>query len=137
MKFRLILILLTFLSIFLELNIINFPLIFLFTYIIFAADSKPAYLITAAVLTLAGDSVLNYPVGATLLSICSVSIAVLLYARFFGSKDILVYTLFGVIGIFIYAIIFGYSITSLFSWFLLVIAVWIVYRLIPKKFLSL
>lgn len=137
MKFKLILILFTFLSIFLELNIINFPLIFLFTYIIFATDSKPVYLITTAVLTLAGDSVLNYPIGSTLISVCSVTIAVLLYARFFGSKDLLVYMLSGVIGIFIYAIIFGYSITSLFSWFLLVITVWIVYRLIPKRFLSL
>lgn len=133
MKLRLTLLFLLFISIFLELIIFSFPFIFLFTYIIFVIDSKPQYLITALILSLAGDSVLNIPMGSTLLFVCLVNLAVFLYARFLGSKDALVYVLSGVIGLFIYAIIFGYSIMSLFNWFILILAVWIVYRLVSKR----
>lgn len=137
MKVRLSLIFLLLVSIFLELNVISFPLIFLFTYVIFALDSKPQHLIIAALLSLVGDSILNHPFGATLLCVSIVNLAVFLYARFLGSKDALVYVLSGVIGIFIYATIFAYSIMSLLNWFILFILVWIIYRLIPKKFLRI
>lgn len=136
MKFRLFLLFLIFISLFLELTIISFPLIFLFTYIVFAIDSSPQYLIPAGILSIAGDSILNHPLGATLIGVCLTIFAVAFYARFLGSKDALVYVLFGVIGIFIYAIILGYSITSLFNWLILVLVLWIIYKLIPKKYLS-
>ncbi len=137
MKIRLFLLLLIFISLFLELTIISFPLIFLLTYIIFSIDSNPSYLIPAGILSISADAILNHPLGATLIGVCMTILAVAFYARFLGSKDTLVYILFGVMGIFIYAIILGYSITSLFNWFILVLILWIIYRLIPKKYLSL
>lgn len=137
MKLRIFLLILLAISVLLELVIFSFPLVFLLTYTIFAIDSKPQYLIIAGTFSLLGDAVLNLPMGATLLSVTLLNIAVLLYARFLGSKDALVYVLIGVIGVFLYAIIFGYSITSLFNWFIFSFALWIVYRLIPKRFLQL
>lgn len=137
MKLRLFLLLLSFISLFLELTIVSLPLIFLLTYIIFSLDPPPFYLIIAGILSVFGDAVLNYPLGSTLIGVCIAISAVVFYARFLGSKDTLVYILFGVMGIFIYAIIFGYPITSLFNWFILVLILWIIYRLIPKKYLSL
>lgn len=137
MKLRIFLLILLAISVFLELVIFSFPLVFLLTYIVFAIDSKPQYLFFAGLISLVGDSALNHPMGATLLFVTLLNISVFLYARFLGSKDTLVYMLIGVIGVFIYAIIFGYSITSLFNWFIFAFALWIVYRLIPKRFLQL
>jgi len=137
MKLRLLLLFLLFASVFVELNIVSFPLIFLFTYVIFSLNSQFKYLLPAAILSLAGDSVMNHSFGITIIIVLFSVLGVMFYSRFLGSKDTLVYIMFGVIGVFVYAIILGYSITSLFNWLIISIVIWIIFRLVPKKYLSL
>lgn len=133
MKLRLFLIILLASSILVELLLIAFPLIFLLTYIVFSITSKFRYLIPAAILSLVGDSILGYPIGVTLIFVCLLQLSIYLYSRYLGSKDALVYLLSGIIGIFIYAIVFTYSITSLFKWFIIVILIWMIYKIISGR----
>ncbi len=137
MKVRVLLLILLFISLFLELIIFSFPLVFLFCYIIFSIEDNFWYLIPAAFLSFLGDAILGNPIGATLIAVTLTHLSIYLYSRFLGSKDVLVYVLIGMISISVYAIIFGYSITSLFNWFILALAVYAVYKLVPKKYLSL
>jgi len=136
MKLRILILFLLFLSIFIELTYVSFPLVFLFSYIIFSLEHRFAYLIPAAILMLIADAVFLNPIGSTLIFVTGLIFLIYLYAKYLGSKDMLVYILFGVLGAFSYDIIFGYSVEALFKWFLLFIIIWIVYRLIPKKYLS-
>ncbi len=134
MKLRIFLLVLLFLSIFIEQLLISIPLVFLFTYIIFSINERLRYLIPAAVLSIAGDAAILNPIGVTLILVCILILAIYLYAKYLGSKDTLVYILIGIIGIVFYAIIFGYSATALFGWFVLLLSAWIIYRLIPNKY---
>jgi len=137
MAIRIILLLLLFLSLFLELLVVSFPLVFIFTYVMFAIEKRVVYLIPAALLSTAGDAVLLNPVGSTLMAVCIVMLMIHLYSIYLGSKDSLVYVLFGAIGVVGYAIIFQYFLLSLLKWFVVAIALWIIYKLIPDKYLSL
>jgi len=137
MKLRLVLLIILFLAIYLELVIISFPLMFLITYLIFSIENRFRYLIPAAVLSIVGDSIFLNPIGATLLSVLVVLIFINLYSIYLGSRDTLVYILFGAIGTFSYAIIFGYSFGGLVRTVLLLTIFWIIYRLLPVKHFSL
>lgn len=137
MMIRIILLLLLLLSLFLELTIISLPLIFIFTYVIFATGKRIEYLVPAALLSIAGDAVLLNPLGSTLIVVCVAMLMIHIYSTYLGSKDTLVYVLFGVIGVVGYAIIFQYSGVSLLKWSTVLVVLWIIYRLIPNKYFSL
>ncbi len=134
MKVRILLLGLLFLSLFIERLVVSFPFVFLFTYIIFTISKNFRYCIPAAILSLIGDAIFLYPLGGTLFIVCITNLFVYVYAQYLGSKDALVYVLFGVIGLVSYAIIFGYSLTDLFGWFVVGIVFWICYKLLPKRF---
>lgn len=135
MKLRIALILLIILSLFVELLLISFPLLFLFTYILFSIENRLRILIPILIISLIGDAVLVNPIGVTALSASLSVFMVFLYSRFLGSKDTLVYILIGVIGIFIYAIILGYSVESLVNWIIFTLVVFIIYKIISRKYL--
>lgn len=137
MKANVTLVFLLALSVFTQQLFFSFPLSFLVTYIILARNPKLFLLVIAGILSFFADAILSQPLGATLALASFFNLGVFVYARFLGSRDTLVYTLFGLIGTFIYAIIFGYSVPSLLSWYIIFLAVWIVYKLIPARYLFL
>jgi len=137
MKLRLFLLLIFIISIFTELIFFSFPLMFMVTFIFFSIEFRLRFLIPLAILSVVGDSILLNPLGATLLFVCVLMMFINIYARYLGSRDALVYILLGAIGVVSYAIMFDYSVGEFFKWFIILLSVWIIYRLMPIKHFSL
>lgn len=137
MKLNIFLLLFLVLAIFLQQIFFSFPLVFLLSYILIARNPEVLLITAVLILTLISDASLNQPIGATMGIAVLANLGVFFYSRFLGSKDTLVYVLIGLIAAFIYAIIFEYSLQALFNWYIVFLVIWIIYKLIPRKYISL